>query len=90
MSPPQQLINALTPYSTNQTGTVTLYHGDVLDVLSALPEASVHCCITSPPYWGLRDYGEPGQLGLEPLHDCAGWATGAPGDSTANLPLWED
>lgn len=40
--------------------------GDVLDVLRALPEASIHCCVTSPPYWGLRDYGVPGQLGLEP------------------------
>lgn len=33
-----------------------LYVGHVLDVLSELPESSVHCCITSPPYWGLRDY----------------------------------
>lgn len=31
--------------------------GDALTVLSALPEGSVQCCITSPPYWGLRDYG---------------------------------
>jgi DNA modification methylase len=30
-----------------------------------MPEASVHCCVTSPPYWGLRDYGVPGQIGLE-------------------------
>jgi DNA modification methylase len=31
--------------------------GDSLTVLKALPDASIHCCITSPPYWGLRDYG---------------------------------
>lgn len=36
----------------------------------------VQSCITSPPYWGLRDYGKPGQIGLEPVHDCQGWATG--------------
>ena len=30
--------------------------GDVLDKLAELPERSVHCCLTSPPYWGLRDY----------------------------------
>lgn len=40
--------------------------GDVLDALAALPDQSVHCIVTSPPYWGLRDYGVSGQLGLEP------------------------
>jgi len=43
----------------------TLYVGDVRDVLPELPDESVHCCVTSPPYWGLRDYGVAGQLGLE-------------------------
>ncbi len=38
---------------------------DVLDGLRSLPEASVHCVVTSPPYWGLRDYGVDGQIGLE-------------------------
>jgi DNA modification methylase len=33
--------------------------------MSALPDASVQCCVTSPPYWGLRDYGVSGQMGLE-------------------------
>lgn len=37
----------------------------MLKVLKRLSECSVQCCITSPPYWGLRDYGVPGQLGLE-------------------------
>ena len=46
--------------------TATLLCGDVLDVLPTLPEGSVRCCVTSPPYWGLRDYGHPGQIGLEP------------------------
>jgi len=43
----------------------TLYTGDALKILEILPNESVHCCVTSPPYWGLRDYGVEGQLGLE-------------------------
>lgn len=39
--------------------------GDCLEELKKLPDESVHCCITSPPYWGLRDYGVDGQIGLE-------------------------
>jgi DNA modification methylase len=45
--------------------TARLYCGDALDVLRALPDGAARCCVTSPPYWGLRDYGVPGQLGLE-------------------------
>jgi len=44
----------------------TILHGDSLEQLRTLPSGSVQCCITSPPYWGLRDYGCDGQLGLEP------------------------
>ncbi len=40
--------------------------GDALTVLREMPAGSVRCCVTSPPYWGLRDYGVEGQLGLEP------------------------
>jgi DNA modification methylase len=43
----------------------TIYVGDVLDRLRELPENSVQCVVTSPPYWGLRDYGCEGQIGLE-------------------------
>ena len=43
-----------------------ILQGDALDRLQALPADSVDCCITSPPYFGLRDYGHAGQLGLEP------------------------
>lgn len=39
--------------------------GDCVDVLKTLEDESIHCVITSPPYWGLRDYGVAGQLGLE-------------------------
>jgi len=39
--------------------------GDVVEQLRRLPSESVHCCVTSPPYWMLRDYGRKGQIGLE-------------------------
>jgi DNA modification methylase len=42
-----------------------IIQGDCLEGLRTLPDASVHCCVTSPPYWGLRDYGHDGQIGLE-------------------------
>lgn len=43
----------------------TILNGDALDQLKTLADESVNCCVTSPPYWGLRDYGVDGQLGLE-------------------------
>ena len=46
--------------------TVRILQGDCRDVLKTLPDQSVHCCVTSPPYFGLRDYGVEGQIGLEP------------------------
>lgn len=46
--------------------SVRILQGDCRDVLKTLPDESVHCIVTSPPYWGLRDYGVAGQLGLEP------------------------
>ena len=44
----------------------TVLVGDVREQLATLPDESVHMVVTSPPYWGLRDYGTAGQLGLEP------------------------
>ena len=49
-----------------RSGEVTLLLGDAAQVLAGLPSDSVDCVVTSPPYWGLRDYGVPGQLGAEP------------------------
>lgn len=46
--------------------TVTILIGDVRAKLAELPDESVHCVVTSPPYWGLRCYGVDGQLGQEP------------------------
>jgi len=44
--------------------------GDCLDVLRTLPAGFAHCCVTSPPFWGLRDYGHDGQIGLEETPDA--------------------
>lgn len=46
-------------------GSTTILVGDVLEQLATLPDESVHCVVTSPPYWGLRNYGVEGQIGLE-------------------------
>jgi len=42
-----------------------IFSGDVLGVLKRLPDECVDCIVTSPPYYGLRDYGVEGQTGLE-------------------------
>ena len=39
--------------------------GDCLQSMQSLKEKSINCCVTSPPYFGLRDYGVDGQIGLE-------------------------
>ena len=52
---------------------VTLYQSDARSI--PIADGSVHCCVTSPPYWGLRDYGNDGQLGLE----------STPGEYVANI-----
>lgn len=46
--------------------SVRILVGDCRDRLRTLPDESVHCVVTSPPYFGLRDYGVDGQIGLEP------------------------
>ena len=51
------------PFYQNDCGQ--LFCGDVVEVLKTLSGQSAHCVVTSPPYWGLRDYGVDGQLGLE-------------------------
>ena len=57
----------ITPYFSRDG--ITLYTGDALDVLSRLPAASADCVVTSPPYWGLRDYGTGRWTGGDP--SCA-------------------
>jgi hypothetical protein len=51
-----------------QDSDFTLHVGDALEVLAGLPDESVHCVVTSPPYWGLRDYGTGSWDGGDP--DC--------------------
>jgi site-specific DNA-methyltransferase (adenine-specific) len=43
----------------------TIFEGDVLHALDQIPDQSIQCVVTSPPYWGLRDYNINGQIGLE-------------------------
>lgn len=53
----------MTPDHTH--GLCSLLIGDCRTRLADIPDNSIHCCITSPPYWGLRDYGHGEQIGLE-------------------------
>jgi site-specific DNA-methyltransferase (adenine-specific) len=45
--------------------SVQISVGDCIESMRDMPDCSVQCCVTSPPYWGLRDYGHEGQIGLE-------------------------
>lgn len=76
----EQQEGKVNPFWSSHNGetTLTIYQGDVLAVLRRMPAESVHCVVTSPPYWGLRDYktepqvwpdGWRGSLGLEPMPD---------------------
>jgi site-specific DNA-methyltransferase (cytosine-N4-specific) len=56
----------MTPAPYWQDLTSALYVGDARDVLAQLPAGSADCIVTSPPYWGKRDYGVAGQYGHEP------------------------
>lgn len=49
---------------------VNILVGDALDTLRTLPDCTFQCCVTSPPYYGLRDYGVEGQIGLEETPDA--------------------
>jgi DNA modification methylase len=46
--------------------SVRVLQGDCRQILPTMEPESVHCIVTSPPYWGMRDYGVDGQIGLEP------------------------
>ena len=73
---PSKAMGLVPFWQTTDGSTVRLYQGDVRAVLKQLPEKSVHCCVTSPPYWGLRSYLENDhkdktlELGSEPSPDC--------------------
>ena len=57
----------MTPYY--QDDFITIFQGDCISALKELSDGSVNCCVTSPPYYGLRDYGVDGQIGLEETPD---------------------
>lgn len=57
-------MNELKPYY--EDSHIKLYHGDAREILPQFPAGIVQTCVTSPPYYGLRDYGVDGQIGLEP------------------------
>lgn len=59
----------LPPFTLPQDNEVKIVVGDALAMLRMIPSNSIHCVVTSPPYWGLRDYGVAGQLGLEATPD---------------------
>ncbi|HPT19872.1 MAG TPA: site-specific DNA-methyltransferase [Methanothrix sp.] len=61
---PQEV--TLTSNYTNQEFDSLIIQGDALDNLRKFKDNCFRCCITSPPYWGLRDYGESHQIGAEP------------------------
>lgn len=48
-----------------QVGSTTIITADVIAGLAGLSDQSVHTCVTSPPYFGLRNYGHADQIGLE-------------------------
>ena len=52
------------PTTTNPVLTIL---GDTREVIKDIPDNTFQCCVTSPPYWGVRDYGVAGQIGAEPL-----------------------
>lgn len=57
------------PTNSNKGNMNKIFFGDCIETLQSLPEKFVHTCVTSPPYFGLRDYGHAGQIGLEPTPD---------------------
>jgi site-specific DNA-methyltransferase (adenine-specific) len=57
------ILNPTNPVPLN--GPSYILCGNALDILKLLPANSIRCCVTSPPYWGLRDYGTPDQIGVE-------------------------
>ena len=56
-------------YTTIQLDII--HTGDCLNILKTLPDDSVHCCVTSPPYYALRDYGMEAQIGRETTPACS-------------------
>lgn len=69
MSVPYVNGTAMWPLRCTDDSPVQIVSGDVREKLLELPDDTVHCCVTSPPYWGMRDYGYEGQIGAEETID---------------------
>src|ERR1035438_6837066 len=62
-------MSGFTAEGTIQQSDWSIYNGDVLEGLSKWDDGTLNCCVTSPPYFGLRDYKMKGQIGLEKTPD---------------------
>lgn len=58
------------PLSVSSGSRSLVFRGDCRVILQEIASESVQCCVTSPPYWGLRDYGHADQIGLEPTPEA--------------------
>ncbi|MBA7614651.1 Modification methylase DpnIIB [subsurface metagenome] len=65
MDKTDQLLSVINGQAYTMQNGSAIYNGDASKILPTLPEETFRCCVTSPPYWGLRDYGVPGQIGAE-------------------------
>ncbi len=65
MDKTEQLLSVINGQAYTTLNGSAIYIGDASKILLTLPEETFRCCVTSPPYWGLRDYGVPGQIGAE-------------------------
>ena len=65
MNKAEQLLSAISGRAHAVQNGSAIHIGDASTLLPTLPAQTFRCCVTSPPYWGLRDYGVPGQLGAE-------------------------
>jgi len=70
--------------------TVRILQGDCREVLKTLPDRSVHCCVTSPPYFGLRDYGTGAWFGGNPACDHRGGPMRLKANLNANIGTGRD
>ncbi len=77
----------MTPFHTD--GQVTFHHGDAREVLRAMPEASVNCVVTSPPYWSLRDYGVPPSVWGGDAACAHEWQAASSGEGYTGTTRWQ-
>lgn len=67
--PQQNAEQVLLPFQAESDQDLRILEGDSLQLLPTLQSETIQCCVTSPPYWGLRDYDHPAQIGAESTPD---------------------